>query len=172
MPVNLEIKVKMDSHAKVKKLLSMIGAENKGILKQKDTYYKNKTGLLKLREQNGTYEFIKYNRDESGKKNRWSDYDILHIQGNKIYDFLGTVLKVETVVEKKREFWLYDNTRVHLDTVKGLGCFLELETLVIKGRKDAEKRFNEMVRILELDMKAQILASYRNLMLKKKPSKK
>ena len=54
-------------------------------------------------------------------------------------------LKVEAVVEKKRLLYMYDNTRIHLDEVKGLGKFLELETLVLSGLKDAKNRFNKII---------------------------
>jgi predicted adenylyl cyclase CyaB len=88
------------------------------------------------------------------------------MKGKKIPEFFDGIFPVETVVEKKRELWLYDNTRIHLDTVKSLGTFLELETLVIKGKKDAQKRFDHMVETLGLDFKGQIRSSYRHLMLK------
>ena len=163
MPVNLEIKVALTSHKKVKAVLKEIGAEFKGILTQKDIYYKSPGCLLKMRIQNDRTELIRYNRVESGDT-RWSDYDVILLSGKKVPDFFNNILKTETVVQKKRELWLYDNTRIHLDTVKGLGYFLELETLVLKGRKDAEKRFNEMVKVLSLDFDRQIRSSYRNLM--------
>ncbi|MGE5409816.1 MAG: CYTH domain-containing protein [Clostridiales bacterium] len=166
MPVNLEIKVELKSHKNVKTILKSIGAEFIGILKQKDIYFKGKSQLLKLRIQGNRYEFIRYNRDESGKT-RWSKYVIIDMQGKMIPEFLQSILTVETVIEKRRELWYFDNTRIHLDTVKGLGQFLELETLVLKkGRKDAENRFNYMVNTLDLDVKGQIRSSYRTLMLK------
>lgn len=165
MPVNLEIKVKTDSHKEIKNILKNIGAEFQGILKQKDIYYKNKSGLLKLRILQDRFELIRYNRDETGNT-RWSNYYVLDINGKKVPEFLESLFPVETIVEKKRELWLFDNTRIHLDTVKGLGTFLELETLVIKGRKDAEKRFDKMVDVLRLDFKGQIRSSYRTLVLR------
>ena len=54
-----------------------------------------------------------------------------------------------------------------MDTVKGLGCFLELETRVIKGLKDAEKRFAFMMDLLKLREKKEIRASYKDLLLSK-----
>ena len=68
MPRNLELKIKVRSHKKAIEILEQIGAENKGTLKQKDTYYNFNKGLLKLRKVNGVYELIKYERDETGKK--------------------------------------------------------------------------------------------------------
>ena len=63
---------------------------------------------------------------------------------------------------------MYKNTRVHLDKIKHLGNYLELETLVINGQNDAKKRFNEIVTLLKLDLNQQIKKSNRDLMLEKK----
>ena len=165
MPFNLELKIKTVSHRKFEQILRQIGAEDKGILKQKDVYYKMKNGLLKLRIENGTYTLIKYLRDEKGK--RWSNYELLKLEGKNPEKYLSEILMIEGVVEKQRKLFMYKNTRVHLDTVKGLGKFLELETLLVAGRKDAENRFCEIVEILNLDTDKQIRGSYKNLLMKK-----
>ena len=165
MPYNLELKVKAHAHNGYEKILQKIGAENKGLLKQKDIYYKIKNGLLKLRIENGTFTLIKYLRDEKGK--RWSNYELLNLAGKDPEKYLSEILKAVTIVEKRRKLYVYKNTRVHLDTVKGLGKFLELETLLLGSRKDAEKRFAEIVEILNLDTTKQIRGSYKNLLNKK-----
>lgn len=165
MALNLELKIKVDSHKKYISVLKQIGAENKGILKQKDIYYKVKKSLLKLRVENKTYTLIKYLRGESGK--RWSNYDLMKLDAKNPEKYLNEIFDVETVVLKERKYWLYKNTRVHLDTVKGLGKYLELETLLVGNRHDATKRFNEIVEILELDLRKQIHASYKYLLMRK-----
>ena len=70
-------------------------------------------------------------------------------------------------MNKKRGLYLYKDTRIHLDNVKGLGCFLELETRVIKGLEDAERRFSFMMDLLKLRDKKEIRASYKDLLLAK-----
>lgn len=165
MPTNLELKAKVDSFRTIKGTLKKINAEYKGVLKQKDTYFKAKGFLLKLRKENGRYELIKYNRDEKGKK-RWSNFELLFIEGKNPEKYLSEILKPEAVVEKSRELYMYKNTRIHLDTVKGLGKFIELETIMNKGKLDARKRFNELVDLLGLDLSKQIKTSYRFLVKK------
>lgn len=76
-------------------------------------------------------------------------------------------MDVVVIVNKKRELYLYNNTRIHLDYVSGLGYFLELETRVLNGLKDAEKRFAEMISLLKLDNKKEIRASYKDLLISK-----
>ena len=164
MPLNLELKVKLDSHKEVKKLLKKIGADFVKTLNQKDIYYKINNGLLKLRIENGEQSIIKYLRNEKGK-DRFSDYEVLHFSTGDTEKFFKELFKIETAVEKKRKLYMYDNTRIHLDKVKELGIFLELETLVINGKTDAKNRFKKIVGLLELNKYGEIRKSYRDLML-------
>jgi adenylate cyclase class IV len=62
---------------------------------------------------------------------------------------------------------MYDNTRIHLDTVQGLGTFMEFETLVINGMEDAKERFSFLVKKFDIDTTKQIKCSYRDLILNK-----
>ncbi len=164
MPVNLELKVKLKSFSRVKKLLKVINAEFVKTLNQKDVYYKNHGELLKLRLENGEQSIIKYLRDEKGS-DRFSNYEVLQIANGNAEKFFNIIFKTEAVVEKKRQLFMYDNTRVHLDSVKGLGNFLELETLVLNSKLDAKKRYYEIIKLLKLDQYESIRKSYRNLMI-------
>ncbi len=170
MPQNLEIKVKLTSFNKVKAVLKKIGARKTATLKQKDIYYKNKTGLLKLRIENGKSSIIKYARTEKSS-DRFSNYSVLHFEEDAVKFFDG-ILTVETVVDKTRELYMYKNTRIHLDKIKGLGNFLELETLVLYGKADARKKFSELLQLLEIETSQELRCSNRDLMLKKKKTKK
>lgn len=172
MPLNLEIKIELKSHKKVEDILKTLNAPLVKIMNQKDVYYKKKGGLLKLRIEEEGCTLIKYLRDEKGK-DRWSDYELLTLTGSNPEKYLSDILTVETVVAKKRILYMYDNTRIHLDKVKGLGYFLELETLMINGKADAKKRFDFLVKTLQLDLTKELKLSYRDLMIKKsKQSKK
>ena len=164
MPVNLELKVKLKSFSGVNKLLKEINAVFVKTLNQKDVYYKNHGELLKLRIENGEQSIIKYLRDEKGS-DRFSDYEVLDFKNGNAEKFFNKIFKIEAVVQKKRQLFMFDNTRVHLDLVKGLGNFLELETLVINGKADAKKRYSEIIKLLKLDQYQSIRKSYRNLMI-------
>jgi len=164
MPTNLELKIRVTSHQSFKKILEQIGAENKGMLKQTDVYYSIPNGLLKLRIENGNESLIFYNRNENNK-NRWSDFEVLQFANAKGEKFFNNLFDVEVIVKKKRELFYYDNTRIHLDTVKYLGNFLELETLVINGKVDAKKRFEKIIGLLKLNESKQIRKSYRDLLM-------
>ena len=165
MPLNIELKIKVESHSKLIKALRRINAEKTGILRQKDIYYKVRKGLLKLRIEGNSYTLIKYLRDEKGK--RWSNYELLRLEGKNPEKYLHDIFNIDTIVEKKRILYLYKNTRIHLDEVKGLGKFLELETLLVSTRKEAEERFREIINLLGLDLSKQIRKSYKLLTLGK-----
>lgn len=164
MAKNLELKTAVKNFTLYRNILTGIGAEYIRVLNQSDIYYRTNNGLLKLRLFDDEAELIKYNRDETGKT-RWSDYEILKLDAKKAEKFLGQLFKVETVVKKKRELWMFDNSRIHLDNVKHLGKFLEIETLVINGNADARQRFSSIKNMLKLGDSKQILSSYRDLML-------
>jgi adenylate cyclase, class 2 len=165
MPLNLELKIKLDTFNKVEENLVSIGASFEGVLIQKDVYFKWKNGLLKLRIEKGTYILIKYARAEKGK--RWSDYELLELKGKNPEKYLSSILDVEAIVEKKRKLYLFNNTRIHLDEVKGLGKFLELETLLVDGKASATKRFITIKKLLGIEDIPEIRASYKNLIMKK-----
>lgn len=166
MPRNLELKIKTNSFKKLKQLLKQNGIKLTEILIQKDVYYKTDKGLLKLRIENNETSLIFYKRNEKSKK-RWSDFELIKFSNGNPEKFLSKFLSVEVTVSKIRELYLYNNTRIHLDKVKGLGSFVELETKVVDGLKDADKRFLETVKILELNTQTQIRSSYKDLLLNK-----
>jgi len=170
LPLNLELKIKIDSFDSLIEKLKSINARQDSILLQKDIYYKIPAGLLKLRIENGTKTLIFYNRDEISE-NRWSDFNLLKIEDYNAEEFLSRLFEVEEVVVKKRRLFRFNHTRIHLDEVKELGNFLELETLVLNGKTYAEKKFNEIVRLLNLDLSKQIKKSYKNLIAEKTSGK-
>lgn len=165
MATNLELKIKVKDFKPILSNLKKIKAIKVKVLNQKDIYYKNKSGLRKLRIENGEESFIQYKRDEKGK-DRFSNYEVLSISSRNGEKFFDNMFKREVTVEKLRTLYMYDNTRIHLDEVKGLGKFLELETLVINGKQDAKRRFEHIMDSLELRNFKEIKKSYRDLKLK------
>ena len=166
MPLNLELKIRLDNPENVLRIVKKINADFKGELKQIDVYYKIKTGLLKLRLENGSQTLIKYLRNEK-PGDRWSDFHLISLEKNDARKFLAGILDEETVVEKRRLLYLYDNTRIHIDMVKELGSFLEFETLVDSGKEDAKKRFDALLELLSIKKADEIRKSYRDMMLEK-----
>jgi len=171
MALNLELKVKIRSHDEVITLLNSIKCEITNTLTQKDTYYKYPKGLLKLREQNGKFQLVKYQRNGRSTE-RWSDYSILHLSGDNVEKYLEELFEVETIVKKVRNLYIYKNTRIHLDEVKKLGKYLELETVVEEiTQEEAKQQFEDVINLLNLESLTGIRNSYKDLVLKNKVNK-
>jgi homotetrameric cytidine deaminase len=105
-----------------------LGAEDRGVLRQRDTYFRARQGRLKLREEEpGGAVLIQYDRPDAAAA-RESRYRLAPVPDPEtlrasLDDALGTLV----VVDKERHLLLWDGVRIHLDTVAGLGSFVELE---------------------------------------------
>src|SRR5271157_2513169 len=168
---NIELKIFLDDAETLTPTLREINAKYKGILHQIDNYYRCSSGRLKLRCINAReYELIFYTRPDSLSV-KISDYHIFRIGKKRIKrtkSFLTRTFGKLVTVEKKRSLWMYKNTRVHLDNVKDLGKFLELETVVKRGGiKKAKKEYAEIMTLLNLSRYKKERKSYSDLLLKK-----
>lgn len=127
---NIEIKAKCHNFSQAMKVIKSLNASHHESLHQVDTYFATKQGKLKLREINDkTAELIPYIKQYS-KGPYQSQYCILSVSDpsglKKILDsLLGTLI----VVNKHRDVYLFENVRIHLDNVVGLGQFIEFEAV-------------------------------------------
>ncbi len=125
---NLEIKARDADPRRSLELALELGAEDRGEIAQRDTYFGQASGRLKLREQHpGDAELIHYRRpDETGP--RVSDYRLVAVgEAEALREALDAALGTLVVVEKSRRLLIWEGVRIHLDEVEGLGSFLELE---------------------------------------------
>ena len=146
---NLEIKaVDPDPHATLEAALRF-GAEDLGLLRQRDTYFHAVTGRLKLREAPPRpAELIAYARAElTGPK--VSLYRVVPVADHlALIDALTESLGVRCVVEKARHLLRWRNVRIHLDRVTGLGHFVELEAVATSpGGLEIERDRVEQLRL-------------------------
>ena len=107
-----------------------LGAEDRGILVQRDTYFRVADGRLKLREETpGGAALIQYRRPDEAMA-RESRYRIAPVEdGAALREALDAALGTLVVVDKERRLLLWKGVRIHLDTVQGLGSFVELEVV-------------------------------------------
>lgn len=131
---NIELKARLRDIAAARRTCKAIGAERRGTIKQIDYYFRVSPGRLKLRENvPGDMELIYYHRDDT-EGSKASDYEIV-VGSPELLDILVEALGLRTVVRKKRELWLWQNVRIHLDSVARLGTFVEFE-VVLGGNSD------------------------------------
>lgn len=139
MPVNIEIKARVSDFGKLRDRVEQLSSSACQVIPQEDTFFNCQGGRIKLRElgtQRG--QLVYYQRQNvSGPKH--SDYKIFETdnpEGLKL--ILAEAFGVRGVVTKTRYLYMVGQTRVHLDKVKGLGDFLELEVVLTPGQSDAE----------------------------------
>ena len=145
MPKNLELKARIQSLPPVENIAINLPADYKGLIQQRDTYFSVPHGRLKLREIKGAEaELIFYERPEAGME-RWSLYKIFPTSDPAgLLSVLEAAFPVHGIVEKERSLYLYKNARIHLDTVKNLGIFLEFEVVVESSEKQAQQLMTEL----------------------------
>lgn len=119
-----------------------LGAGDQGVLIQRDTYFHARRGRLKLREeQPGSAHLIGYARADEDPDVRVSEYRIVPVPDPvALRDTLEAGLGVRVVVEKRRRLLLWGSVRIHLDEVRGLGAFLELEAVAPAGSDLTQER--------------------------------
>lgn len=168
MGKNFELKCKLNDIASFKRRNTCLSEFDRTIEEQVDIYYKVKTGRLKLRIINNTIgNLIFYERNESTNI-RISKYIISKtIDFVELREILNKQFRVLVTVIKQRQIFLKDNIRIHLDTVKGLGKFLEIEIIYSNFQK-ARKQMEEIIFLLNLNENNFINVSYSDLLIKKK----
>lgn len=140
MPRNVEIKaVIRDPKALLARARRLWGAPQR--LRQKDLFFPCPNGRLKLRLQRpGPSYLIAYSRpDARGPKTSCYSTAVAP-DPEALAVCLRAALGTGRVVEKTRLLFLAGRTRVHVDSVRGLGDFLELEVVLRPGKGAAAGR--------------------------------
>jgi hypothetical protein len=85
-------------------------------------------GRLKLREEpNAVAHLIAYERPDLAAQKE-SRYRLIEVrEPTELIEALASVLGIKVVVNKSRRLFLFEGMRIHLDSVEGLGDFIEFE---------------------------------------------
>ena len=140
----VELKARYEDLGKARALLA--GAEHVATVHQVDTYFSLGERRLKLRSIEGAREgqLVYYERPDVGgvKESRVLLATIPDAPA--VREILARVLPLKAEVRKTREIYRFQGVQVHLDTVRGLGKFIEFEKVVAgeserdTGRKQLE----------------------------------
>lgn len=167
--LNVEIKARCEDPDRIRRILKEHNAEYKGEDRQIDTYFAVPEGRLKLREGTIENNLIFYRRADT-KDPRSSSIDLMAVRDTgSLKSLLSNALKVNVVVDKKREIYFIDNVKFHIDTVDGLGNFVEIEAIDRTGDfseqalKEQCEYYMELFSIREEDLEAK---SYSDLLLR------
>jgi len=172
MPQNLELKARIPSIGQAAHVARRLHARAKGILHQRDIYYKIPRGRLKLRMINRrSAELIFYSRPNK-KGSRYSKYAILPVADMALVHSLCTkAFGTMVEVEKQRRLFLYKNSRIHVDDVRGLGTFIEFEVLVLHGKRQAVQLMANLSEEFQIHRRAVVSGSYSDMLMKKKEAR-
>lgn len=134
---------------------------------QTDTYFSCPTGRLKLREEQNNSYFIYYKRPDTAAQ-KLSIYEFYNVPDvSKFRAVFGDLLHEECRVVKKRDLYIIENARVHVDHVENLGMFMEIE-VVISTEEESLASNDLLNRILDLTGTAQnerVSVGYRELLM-------
>lgn len=130
MPRNIEIKAKIDDLDSFKRAVSLLCCETCKVFAQHDTFFNVQNGRLKLRVQSDFSELIYYDRRSDGGPKLCS-YEVHKVDNHEtLKEVLNKAYGIRGTVEKTRTLFMYEQTRIHVDEVVGLGSFMELEVVL------------------------------------------
>lgn len=141
MAKNVEIKARLHDPAAAHAVAARLSGQRPEVFSQKDVFFRCASGRLKLRFLAGQpSELIQYHRPDTSEA-KTSDYVIARTaEPDALLEVLTRALGTIGTVEKSRSLYLIDQTRVHIDTVAGLGNFLEFEVCLRAGESEAHGR--------------------------------
>jgi adenylate cyclase class 2 len=163
---NLEAKFRLADFARARRAAESLGYSERGLLVQRDTFFRAASGKLKLREEPAGAWLIHYGRDSTGDL-QLSNYEIVAVPDVvAMRTMLAAALGVIAEVRKRRTLLTLDNVRLHLDRVEGLGDFGEIEAVIAPHDDPGRSRgaVDELLRALEVAPAALIDVSYFELM--------
>src|SRR6185437_11060341 len=107
-------------------------AVSAGTLNQTDVYFDARNGRLKLRthDNEGGSELIAYHRLDATEARESTYLRVPVSDPDSLTNALNAALGRVVVVFKRRQLFLWEGVRIHLDEVEGLGSFVEFEAVL------------------------------------------
>ncbi|MEK6933228.1 MAG: CYTH domain-containing protein [Nanoarchaeota archaeon] len=174
MITNSEIKAKSHQNDKIREILLSKDARYIGKDHQIDTYFNFNYGKLKLRRGNIENALIHYQRENIAEAKK-SEVNLVKFDPDSRLWVLEERLKeafgVLVVVNKKREIYFIKNVKFHLDVVKDLGSFVEIEAIDSEGKfslEDLAKQCNFYKNLFGIKDEDLIKGSYSDMLLELK----
>jgi predicted adenylyl cyclase CyaB len=150
MPRNVEIKARLTDLTATRRFVAGAADHGPEPLSQTDTFFAVPSGRLKLREfSDRPAELIFYRRPDTPgpSPSEWAKVAVPDAEAMR--ELLASALGVRGQVVKQRSLFFVGRTRVHLDEVRDLGDFLELE-VVLEDGEEVSAGIEEADRLLRL----------------------
>jgi predicted adenylyl cyclase CyaB len=169
--LNFEFKARLNNEQRVRAALKRLESRFIGTDHQIDTYFRVPSGRLKVREGRLENALIFYRRSNVRRARQAAVEMMLLPRRNSLRAILARSLGTLAVVDKRREIYFVKNVKIHLDRVRRLGKFLEVEAISrggdVKKIRSQALRFQKLFGITAKDIVAE---SYSDLILAKSPS--
>lgn len=158
MAQNIEIKASSIDFRRQSEIAKSLSGNGPEIIHQEDIYFNVSTGRLKLRVFSPDLaELIYYRRpDQQGPK--ISQYEISKTKDPEgIKNILKSAYGIRNTVIKTRHLYICGRTRIHLDKVKSLGEFIELEVVLSDSEQLSDVKKEAQVLMDQLGIKPEHL---------------
>lgn len=167
MARNVEIKARISQPGKLHEAAAALADHPAQIIEQQDVFFNVNKGRLKLRFLSPSYgQLIFYRRDDiRGPKT--STYSVVETdRPDEFRALLGAAFGERAIVRKQRHLYLVGRTRIHLDSVEGLGNFLELEVVLKESESliEGEREAGALMEKLGVDARDLIEGAYVDLL--------
>src|SRR6185503_2605977 len=135
---NVELKARDPNPGRTLERALALGADDRGEIRQRDTYFTGARGRLKVREQQTDDaafwdELIEYSRPDDLDA-RPSTYRRVPVaDSGPLREALDAAYGTLVTVTKLRRLLMWEGVRIHLDDVEGLGDFIEFEAVAEPG---------------------------------------
>ncbi len=164
---NIEIKARIVDLSVIRNRLIDRKAKFVGLDHQIDTYFQVKSGRLKLRQGNIENHLIYYERPDQDVP-KLSEVLLYPVERNSsIRQLLTKALGVDVIVNKKREIYFIDHIKFHLDVVRDLGTYVEIEVIDDGAGIEPEvmiKTCEEFMQVLVIESEQLVSSSYADLL--------
>jgi len=171
--LNFEFKARLNDERRVREALRKLRARFIGTDHQVDTYFRVPSGRLKVREGRLENALIFYRRSNVRRARQARVEMVLLPPRNSFRAILAHSLGTLAVVDKRREIYFVQNVKIHLDRVRWLGKFLEVEAISrsgdVKRIRSQARQFQKLFGITTEDMVAE---SYSDLIAAKRSSQR
>ncbi|KAJ0170001.1 hypothetical protein K1T71_014607 [Dendrolimus kikuchii] len=169
---NVEIKAKIKDYKEICKLAEELSGGPPTIINQDDTFYKVNHGRLKLRVyRDKSATLVRYDREDNGEPNL-CEYELLNFSKEEsdkpklLDEMLRKCCGTRGRVIKERKLFMVGQTRIHIDTVKDLGHYMELEVVLDDSQslEDGQKIAKELQNKLQVRDEDLIHCAYVDLL--------
>ncbi|GIV31287.1 MAG: adenylate cyclase [Saprospiraceae bacterium] len=174
MPHNVEIKARCKKPERIHATLRQLGADYRGCDHQIDTFFQipPERGRLKLRQGQIENALIYYQRpDTAGPKTSRVILQALP-PDNQLAELLDHALGTRIVVDKMRHIYFIDNVKFHVDEVRGLGTFVEIEAQDSTGKwglEHLDAQCRHFMRVLGIEAADLLTEAYADMLEKSQP---